>query len=146
MSSKHLTDVNNSCFIIIDIQEKLTPAMPIKVTNRIFSNASILLEAAAELDVPVITTAQYPKGLGPIEQAILNKLPESSRHFDKTSFSCLAADGLKDYLNGLNKKQIILIGIEAHICILQSAFELLDEGYDVFVVIDGIASPKTSNY
>ena len=146
MSSDYLCDAANSCLLIIDIQEKLTAAMPQKVTRRIISNTGILLQAAGRLEVPVITTAQYPQGLGAIEQAVLDKLPDATRHFEKTRFSCLGVTGFSDSLARLGKKQIILMGIEAHICILQSAFDLGAAGYEVFAVIDGIASRKAADY
>lgn len=146
MSSDYLCDAANSCLLIIDIQEKLTAAMPQKVTRRIISNTGILLQAAGRLEVPVITTAQYPQGLGAIEQAVLDKTPAATRHFEKTRFSCLGVAGFSDSLTRLGKKQIILMGIEAHICILQSAFELSAAGYHVFTVIDGIASRKAADY
>ncbi len=146
MSSDYLCDAGNSCLLIIDIQEKLTAAMPQKVTKRVISNTGILSKAAGQLDVPVIATAQYPKGLGAIETAVSDRLPDSTEHFEKTRFSCLGAEGFKDHLAGLGKKQIILMGIEAHICILQSAFDLIAAGYEVFAVIDGIASRKAADY
>ena len=137
---------DDSCLVIIDIQGKLSSAIPEKVINRLRKNTSILLNAAEELAIPVITTAQYPKGLGQVESFITEHLPESSTQFEKTCFSCLGADGFSEYLKNLAKKQIILIGIESHICVLQSAFELKDEDYEVFVVTDAIASRKLSSY
>lgn len=142
----HLCDANNSCLIIIDIQGKLSAAIPEKVTNRLRNNTSILITAANQLNIPIIATAQYPKGLGPIEEFITTSLSDSARKFDKTCFSCLGAEGLSEYLTNLNKRQIILLGIEAHICVLQSAFELMAEGYEVFVVTDATGSRKLSSY
>ena len=146
MSADYLCDAANGCLIIIDIQEKLTMAMPPKVTKRVIGNTGILLKAAARLNVPVITTAQYPQGLGAIEQAVLDNLPAATRHFEKTRFSCLGIADFSDSLARLDKKQIILMGIEAHICVLQSAFDLSAAGYEVFAVIDGIASRKVADY
>ena len=143
---KQLCNVDDSCLIVIDIQVKLSHAIPVKVIDRLRKNTDILLNAAKQLNVPVIATVQYPKGLGPIEEFISSKLSESSKTFEKTSFSCFGADGLPEYLNQLNKKQVILIGIEAHVCVLQSAIELTLEGYDVFVVTDAIASRQFTNY
>ena len=141
-----LCDIDESCLIIIDIQEKLSSAIPDKVINRLRNNTSILLNAANQLTIPVIATAQYPKGLGPIEELITNNLSDSARQFEKTCFSCLGAEGLSKYLNDLNKRQVILVGIEAHICVLQSAIELIAEGYEVFVVPDAIGSRKLTSY
>ena len=141
-----LCDVDNSCLIIIDVQAKLTSAMPEKVIARLRKNTGVLINAADQLNVPIITTAQYPKGLGPIEDFITSKLTDSSNNFEKTRFSCLGADQLPEHLNRINKKQIILTGIEAHICVLQSAIELMAAKYDVFIVTDAIASRKSTCY
>lgn len=141
-----LCDVDNSCLIIIDVQAKLSSAIPEKVISRLRINTDILLSAANQLNIPIIATAQYPKGLGPIEEFITNQLNGSSKCFDKTRFSCLGADQLPEHLNQINKKQIILTGIEAHICVLQSALDFITEGYDVFVVTDAIASRKSTSY
>jgi nicotinamidase-related amidase len=141
-----LCDVNTSCLMIVDIQEKLSAVMPEKVINRLKINTNILLTAANQLNVPVIATMQYPKGLGGIESFVKDKLNETSKCFEKTSFSGLEAEGLLEHLDKLNKKQIILIGLESHICVLQTALEFIEKGYDVFVVSDAIASRKLTSY
>ena len=145
-TKKLLCNVENSCLMIVDIQEKLSVVMPEKVINRFKSNADVLLTAADRLNVPVIVTMQYPKGLGDVENFVKDKLNEKSKCFEKTSFSCLGAEGLLEHLEKLNKKQIIMIGLESHICVLQSAIELTEKGYDVFVVSDAIASRKLTSY
>ena len=141
-----LCDVNDSCLIIIDVQAKLSAAMPESVINRLRKNTDILIKAANQLDIPIISTAQYPKGLGPTEEFISEQQNDSSKHFDKTSFSILGANQLQEHLTSINKKQVILTGIEAHICVLQSAIELQETGFDVFIVIDAIASRKHASY
>ncbi len=143
---KSLCDINDSCLVIIDVQEKLTAAIPGKVINRLRKNTDILISAGNALDIPIVTTAQYPKGLGPIESFITNKLTDSSVNFEKTRFSCLGANGFKKHLTELNRKQVILTGIEAHICVFQSAIELAEEGFEVYVVIDAIASREFTSY
>ena len=145
-TKKLLCDVENSCLMIVDIQEKLSAVMPEKVINRLKSNANVLLTAADRLNVPVIVTMQYPKGLGGVESFVKDKLNEKSKCFEKTSFSCLGAEGFPEHLDKLNKKQIIMIGLESHICVLQSAIEFTENGYDVFVVSDAIASRKLTSY
>ncbi len=141
-----LCDANNSCLIIIDVQAKLSSAIPDDVISRLRKNTDILLSAANQLNVPIIVTAQYPKGLGPVEEFITERLTESSKIYNKTCFSCLGANDLPEHLKQINKKQIILTGIEAHICVLQSALEFITEGYEVFVVTDAIASRKSTSY
>ncbi len=118
--------------------------MPGKVIDRLRANTSILIQSANELAVPIIATAQYPKGLGPVESFIIDQIGDQV--FEKTCFSCLGASGIKDHLKQLNKRQIILVGIEAHVCVFQTAAELDAAGYKVFVVVDAIASRKLASY
>ena len=132
--------------MIVDVQEKLSAVMPEKVINRLKTNTDVLLTAANQLKIPVIATMQYPKGLGGIENFVKDKLNETSKCFEKTSFSSLEAEGLEDHLKELDKKQIILMGLESHICVLQTAIEFTEKGYDVFVVSDAIASRKLTSY
>lgn len=143
---QQLCESDDSCLIIIDVQEKLTAAIPAKVINRLRKNTGILLNAANVLNIPVITTAQYPAGLGPIESSITKNLTPATSSFEKTSFSCSGADGFDEHLASLGKKQIILIGIEAHICVFQTAIDLVQNGYDVYVVVDAIASREFTSY
>ena len=143
---KFLCESDNSCLLLIDIQEKLSAAIPDKVINRLRSNVDILLTAANRLDIPVMATAQYPKGLGPIESFIRDGLKDNAFTYEKTCFSCLGADGLARDLERSGRNQVIVAGIEAHICVLQTAFELQQAGLEVFVVNDAIASRKLSSY
>jgi len=142
----NLCNINDSCLIIVDVQSKLSASMEQNTISDLRKNTDILLKAANQLAVPIIATAQYPKGLGPVETFISEQLNESSKSFEKTQFSCLGIDELSKHLKQLNIKQIILTGIEAHICVLQSALEFKAEGYDVFVVTDAIASRKPHSY
>ena len=146
MTKLTLCNADDSCLFLIDIQDKLSAAMPDKVITRLRTNIQILIKAANTLSIPVIATEQYPQGLGALEKVINDKLNESARKFEKTGFSCLKAKGLKEHLYSLNKKQVILTGIEAHICVTQTASELQDAGYDVFVVNDAISSRKLASY
>lgn len=144
--SEQLCGREISCLIIIDMQERLTNAMPPKIITRIENNTHILLTAANKLQIPVIATAQYPTGLGNIKPFIADNLLDSAAYFDKTCFSCFGADGFKNHLESLKKTQVILVGIEAHICVLQSAFRLMAAGYQVFIVGDAIASRQSYHY
>ena len=142
----YLCDATNSCLLLIDIQGKLSAAIPDKVNNRLRTNVDILLTAANKLDVPVMATAQYPKGLGPVEDFITEKLNDKALTYDKTCFSCMGAQELADDLAKSGRKQVIVTGMEAHICVLQTVFELRQTGLEVFVVNDAIASRKLSSY
>lgn len=141
-----LCKADQSVMLVVDIQEKLTAVMPDKVVNRLRRHAGMLLDAAALLQIPVIATEQYPRGLGSLEDVIRNRMPQGSSLFEKTCFSCLEADGLLDRLADSGRRQIILAGIEAHICVMQTAADLTRSGYEVYVVADAVCSRNRENY
>jgi hypothetical protein len=133
--------------LVIDLQTKLLSTVPNKVRERVVNNANLLLRAAWLLDVPITTTTQYAKGLGPTDPDVASQVPPNTPHFDKTAFSCCGALGCLPHLNGsVQRKQIVIAGMEAHVCVLQSAFDLQDVGYQVFVLDDATCSRKLENY
>ncbi len=146
LTNELLCNTSDSTLVIIDIQTRLTAAMPTKVLARLKRNTSLLIKAAGLLEIPVLVTEQYPEGLGPIEPEIVEILPENTPRFEKTCFSCAGADNFLEHLNNIGRKQVILTGIEAHVCVLQTAIDLLVEDYNVFVVIDGVCSRHRENY
>lgn len=141
-----LCKADDSCLLVIDIQSRLAATMPGKVLDRLKRNTILLINAARTLSIPVLVTQQYPQGLGPTEPEISAALPPDSRHFEKTGFSCAAAGNFMQELTKLGKKQIILTGIEAHVCVLQTAMDLRHAQYDVFVVNDAVSSRHRENY
>jgi isochorismate hydrolase len=142
----HLCNADNSCLVVIDIQTRLTSAMPIKVLARLKRNINILLQGADKLSIPVLTTEQYPKGLGPTEPEIVDLLPEHALNFEKTCFSCTGSEKFMQQLKETGRKQIIIAGIEAHVCVLQTAIQLIAEDYQVFASADCICSRHRENY
>lgn len=142
----HLCNANNSCLVIIDIQTRLTSVMPVKVLARLKRNINNLLQAADALSIPVLTTEQYPAGLGSTEPEITELLPDTALKFEKTCFSSTGADGFLPALDKTGCKQVVLVGIEAHVCVLQTAIQLIAEGYHVFVTSDAICSRHRDNY
>lgn len=141
-----LCESEDSVLIVIDIQTRLTAAMPAKVLARLQRSTSLLLRAAVVLDIPVYTTQQYPQGLGDIEPDILMLLPESTRIYEKTCFSCTGADSFVDDLKQSGRKQVLLTGMETHVCILQSAMDLLNLGYEVIIASDAVCSRQRESY
>ena len=142
----HLCNANNSCLVVIDIQTGLTAAIPVKVLARLKRNINILLQSANTLSIPVLATEQYPKGLGPTEPEIVELLPDNVLKFEKTCFSCTDAENFLQQLKETGRKQVILVGIEAHVCVLQTAIQLIAKGYQVFVAADGVCSRHRENY
>lgn len=131
-----LIAAGKSRLLIVDVQEKLVPT--IHEGARVIKNCEWLMKLAHRLEVPVLASEQYAKGLGPTVAQLKALLPEEGIAH-KVHFSCIAADCLKN-LPGPERNQIILAGIEAHVCVLQTAFDLHHSGNEVFVVADAISS------
>ena len=127
----------NSVLLVIDVQEKLVNALD---KNIIIKRVSNLVKSARLLSIPVVVTEQYPKGLGQTVSEVFTELPENTPVFEKTSFNALEEVGLLDKIKSYNKKQIVICGIETHICVHQTAAALLREGFEVYVVKDACAS------
>ncbi|MEE3361969.1 MAG: hydrolase [Anaerovoracaceae bacterium] len=125
--------------IAIDFQTNIIKAMHEK--EELADCAARLFEGAKALGVPVLVTQQYTKGLGETVPEIAQAIGDFE-HVEKTTFSALKTPEFKERLEASGKKQVILTGIEAHVCVQQTALELLDAGYDVFVLSDCISSRK----
>lgn len=128
--------------LCIDFQEKLVPSMHDK--EEIVGNAVKLLSGIKLLDIPVLITRQYPKGIGDTVEAIKKAAPSGQVH-DKNTFSVYHDAGIKKALDGGNRKKVILCGTEAHVCVLQTAIDLLAAGYQVYYVTDCMASRKAND-
>ena len=137
-----MMNADSSQLLLIDIQEQLAPA--ILDGDGVVERAGILLDAAALLGVPHTVSEQYPKGLGPTVGSVLVKA-DPARVFDKVHFSCQADDRLARVLAAAGRPEIVVCGLEAHVCVLQTALGLLDAGYRVNVVADAIASRTAQN-
>lgn len=130
-----------SQLLIIDAQERLAAAMPPDDLERALTNIDRLVSAAQTLGIPIIATEHNPKGLGPLIPAIRERLPADPAPTSKTCFSCCTAAGFEHNLDREpGRKQVIVVGMEAHICILQTASGLRRWGYQVFVPEDAICS------
>lgn len=129
---------NLSQLVIIDMQTRLSAVMPTDPVQGVIQYAGILAQSAAMLEVPVLVTEQYPKGLGHTLPALANHLAQAAI-VEKTTFSCLAEPKFERHLTR-DRTQIVLAGMEAHICVLQTALDLLASGKQVFVVEDAVIS------
>ncbi len=127
----------DSCLIVIDMQDRLVPAM--QAPARTIRNAGILIRAADRLDIPILMTEQYPKGLGrTVEQ--LAGVSAKAQVVEKTHFSCMQEPAFAAAFHALGRKQAVIAGMEAHICVLQTGVQLMDEGFEIFVVTDATSS------
>lgn len=145
MSNAALCHPDASQLLLIDIQERLAAAMPDKVLQQVTRNSGILSQAASLLNIPIRVTRQYPKGLGEVVEELKPLLEGASCH-DKTSFSCCSAEGIEQSLSLEHGHQVIISGMESHVCVLQTALELHDKGFEVFVVEDAVCSRNKLNH
>ena len=136
----------SSVLLMIDIQQRLGQAMPAKVLKRVVSNSTLLADAAKLLGVPIFYTEQYPQGLGPTLEELAAMLPSTAARFEKTAFSSLGAPEFAAALAALNRSQVIVVGMEAHVCVLQTALDLASRDYDVYVIEDAVCSRRLENY
>ncbi len=130
-------ELNQSAGLVIDIQEKLFPHMA--QNEELLRRTSILLEGLRVLNIPLIVTEQYPKGLGPTIQPLTGLLKDELVH-EKISFSCCGDPAVMDQIQALDRDILIICGIEAHVCVLQTVVDLLEQGYRPVVVEDCISS------
>ncbi|MHB8090369.1 MAG: hydrolase [Syntrophales bacterium] len=132
----------NSVLVVIDFQGNLAQAMDNK--QDLFSNVQKLIRGVQALEIPVLATEQIPAKLG-------STIPEIAQHLTgakiiaKEGFSCWKNESFKKELTALNRKQILISGIEAHICVYQTAMDLVEAGYEVQVVADAISSRTPQN-
>jgi nicotinamidase-related amidase len=128
--------------LLIDFQERLFPVMPDK--EKLLKNVVKLVKGAKVLEIPVILTEQYPKGLGPTIAELKELLPGVAA-VEKVCFSCTDEAAFVKALESLKRKQVLIAGIEAHICVYQTAAALARAGYTVQVVVDCVASRDPEN-
>lgn len=132
----------DAVLVAIDFQEKLMPAM--SDPERLSETVVKLAKGICALEIPVLVTQQYTKGLGPTVAPVAEALGDFEP-IDKTSFSAMGEPAFVQALTDAGRKTVILMGIEAHICVQQTAIELIERGYDVYVIQDCIASRKESD-
>jgi len=139
----NMATLNQSQLVIIDVQVKLCGVMLASDMQAVATNCSRLMQAANMLAVPVVVTEQYPQGLGETIAEIAQHLG-NSKPIAKTAFSAYGEPMFKAKLQR-DKSQIILVGMEAHICVMQTALDLIAQGKQVMVVEDAIISRNAAN-
>jgi nicotinamidase-related amidase len=127
-----------SLLLVIDLQESYRGKL--HAEKRTLRGTQRLLDAAAVLEVPVVLTEQYPRGLGATREEVASHLPAKTARFEKTRFSALGAPGLESHLGGLARDQVVVAGIETHVCVSQTVHDLLARGLQVHAVRDAIAA------
>ncbi len=134
---------DNTALLIIDIQERLAVVMDKK--EQVVRNTLHLVDLARMLNLPVVVTEQYPKGLGRTLPEITAALP-TYLPVEKTSFNCCGEASFNEQIRRVGKKKIIVTGMETHICVLQTGLGLLQAGFDVHLVADAVCSRTKANW
>jgi nicotinamidase-related amidase len=136
-----------AALIVVDIQDRLLPAMPADTVADMMRNSAILITAADQLGLPIVVSQQYPKGLGgtarPIEDALAKV--RGVHRFDKLEFSAAAAPAFAALAPGLGRDQWLVCGMETHVCVYQTARDLVARGWAVHVCADAVSSRTPAN-
>lgn len=137
--SKFWLDRHQTVLVVIDVQERLVPSMDPKVYQRIKANIELLIKTAEELQIPVVVTEQYPKGLGPTVAEFAASAGETGA-VEKLSFGCCGEPNFMARLHELGRDNILVTGMEAHVCVYQTVLGLVGAGFNVHLVRDAICS------
>ena len=129
---------HRAMLLIIDVQKAFVE--PIKKSKKVIKKCVILVQAARILGLPIVATEQYPKGLGSTVSDIKMVLGKKQFYPDKTSFSCMGDEKCRNEILKQGRSQVIVAGLESHVCVLQTVLDLLEAGKDVFVLADAVGS------
>ncbi|NOY06115.1 MAG: hydrolase [Chlorobi bacterium] len=137
-----MLEISNTVLVVVDFQGKL--ARIVDRSESVLRNAQILIQGIKLLDIPAVMTEQYPQGLG-------HTVEEITRHsagvpvIEKTAFSCYSTEEFRNRLSSYRRRQVLLCGIEAHVCVYQTARDLLAHDYELYLVTDAVSSRTPEN-
>ena len=143
MSHPNILERSRSALLVVDIQEAFRPVVP-DFAN-LAERAAVAIRGFLTLDRPVLVTEQYPKGLGRTAQEIRDVLPEDFEYVEKTAFSSCGAAAIENKLRESGVSQVVVCGLETHVCVNQTAHDLLALGFDVHLLTDCVASRAEQN-
>ena len=141
MSQPTHMSADDTGLLVIDVQEKLIPK--IHAADAVVRNIAFLIDAAQQVNMPVQATEQYPKGLGATIPELAQRLPQRP---DKVAFSCCAVPVVVENFRRAARPNIVLAGIETHVCVQQTALDLLAQGFHVYVPVDAVGSRYTIDH
>ena len=132
----------STSLVVIDMQDRLMNAIPQENRDSTTDNAVTMIEAAKILNIPIIVTEQYPKGLGPTVESIREAVGDQFEPIEKVVFSCARSPEFETKLDQSNRKEVIIVGVETHVCVLQTSMDLINKGYTVYVPADAVTSRR----
>jgi nicotinamidase-related amidase len=130
---------------VIDLQERLLAAFPEERRNSVINRALLTIDVANVLGIPTIVSEQYPKGLGSTIAPVRERLGGAFAPVEKLAFSCGRSPEFKKALDATGKRDVMIAGVEAHVCVLQTTLDLIRDGYHVFVVTDAMTSRRDAD-
>jgi len=137
----------DAVLVVVDVQERLVPAIDKELYARSLKNFKIAIEAAGTLGLPIVLTEQYPKGLGHTVPDVVRALEgKSYERIEKVAFSCGRDEAFLAAIAKTVRRQVILIGMETHVCVYQTSVDLINAGYEVFVLDDAVSSRYLHNH
>lgn len=147
MKTSRVLNREDAVLVVIDVQERLVPAIDKALYERARRNIAVLIETAGALGLPILLMEQYPKGLGRTVATVLEPL-EGKRYesMEKIAFSCARDEGFLSKLMKTGRGQVILTGMESHVCVYQTALDLVNAGYEAFVPEDAVSSRHLSDH
>lgn len=140
MADARLAECSLTALVVVDVQEKMLSAITSRPVDQILSSIGKLIGAARILDIPIIFTEQYPQGLGTTAAGLRRTLEGAEGPLVKTTCSCWRDEGFRNALKGTEREHVILCGLETHVCIAQTALDLLRVDYVPFVPVDAVGS------
>ena len=141
---KFKLDAEKAVLVVIDVQERLVPAMPEDIYLRLRNTVAMLVEVAGLLGLPVVTTEQYPKGIGHTVPELAAACNETV--IEKVSFGCCGEATFLEAMKNTGRTQVLITGMEAHVCVYQTVLGLLEDGYYVHLIRDAICSRNKTDY
>ena len=143
MSMSRALDRNDTALLVVDVQDTFLKV--IHEAERVVTNTVKLIEAAKVFDILIVVTLQNAARMGDVTQAVADALPQIDR-FDKMTFSCFGGEGFEETLRDLWRKQVLICGIETHVCVNQTAHDCLGRDYRVHIAKDAISSRSADNW
>lgn len=136
---------DDSVLVVVDVQERLLAAMRPEDQATVARNVPILIRAAWVVGVPVIVTEQYPRGLGATVETVREAIPAGAPVIEKLEFSCARSSAFSAALEATGRRTVVLCGMETHVCVLQTTYDLRAQGYSVHVAADAVSSRTPDN-
>jgi len=140
MPNVNILEAGDAALVVIDVQEKMLSAVTSAPTDVILDKIRRLIGTAKVLDLPIVFTEQYPKGLGATSSLVREALPRELKPIVKTTCSCWRDPAFRDAVQATGREQVIVAGLETHVCVQQTALDLLRVDYAVFVAADAVGS------